>query len=369
MSGQGRPNRESSLGEEVAQRPEGSPSGGPGRPNREPSPGEAVAQRPEGSPSGAPSRRPIGLIGLGIMGGMMAETLLQHGHSVVGYDITPATRQRLASVGGAVLPTATAVAEAADVVIVSLSTTAALDATVEALATSQRPATAAKLIVLETSTLPLADKERAQKRLAKLGITLLDCPISGTAARMKERAWTVYCSGPKTAVQRVRPILRAFTDNTPHVGVFGNGTRMKFAANHLVAILNVATAESINLARKLGLDPQQMLDLFGPSQVLGTGVMRLRAPFMIRREYSPPTMKVEVWQKDMQVIGDMAKSVDCPTPLFSACVPIYNAAMAQGRAAQDTASVSEVLAGMAGIPPAPAQAKTKPKAEPRQRAS
>jgi len=300
--------------------------------------------------------RPIGLIGLGIMGGMMAETLIQHGHSVVGYDITPRTRQRLASAGGAVAPTATAVAEVSDVVIVSLSTTAALDATVEAIATCQRPPGAARLIVLETSTLPLADKERAQKRLRPLGVTLLDCPISGTAARMKDRAWTIYCSGPKSAMPRVRTILRAFTDNTPHVGVFGNGTRMKFAANHLVAILNVATAESINLARKLGLDPQQMLDLFGPSQVLGTGVMRLRAPFMIRREYSPPTMKVEVWQKDMQVIGDMAKSVDCPTPLFSACVPIYNAAMAQGRAAQDTASVSEVLAGMAGIPPAPARA-------------
>lgn len=297
------------------------------------------------------STRPIGVIGLGIMGGIMAETLIQHGYAVVGYDITPATRQRLQRAGGAALASATAVAEAADLVIVSLSTSAALAATMDAIAACQRPANAPKLIVLETSTLPLTDKEQAQKQLQRLGITLLDCPISGTAARMQDRAWTVYCSGPKSAMPRVLPILRAFTDSTPHVGAFGNGTRMKFAANHLVAILNVATAESINLARKLGLDPQQMLDLFGPSPVLGTGVMRLRAPFMIRREYAPPTMKVEVWQKDMQVIGDMAKAVHCPTPLFSACVPIYNAAMAQGRAEQDTASVSEVLAGMAGIDP------------------
>ena len=73
---------------------------------------------------------------------------------------------------------------------------------------------------------------------------------------------------------------------------------------------------------------------------------------MIHREYTPPTMKVQVWQKDMQVIGDMAKSVDCPLPLFNAWAPIYSAAMAQGLAQQDTASVSEVLAGMAGIAPA-----------------
>lgn len=297
------------------------------------------------------SATPIGVIGLGIMGGEMAEALLRNGHAVVGHDIAPAAKQRLKQAGGRVLPSATAVAEAADVVIVSLSTTAALDATVGALVAARRDPGAQRLVVIETSTLPLEDKLAARKTLQRAGITLLDCPISGTAARMKERAWTVYCSGSKAAIRRVQPLLRTFTDSVPDVGEFGNGTRMKFAANHLVAIYNVACAESITLARKLGLDPQQVLDLFGPSAVIGTGVMRLRTPFMIRREYAPATMKVAVWQKDMQVIGDMAKSVDCPTPLFSACVPIYNAAMAQGRAEQDTASVSEVLAGMAGIAP------------------
>jgi 3-hydroxyisobutyrate dehydrogenase-like beta-hydroxyacid dehydrogenase len=61
-------------------------------------------------------------------------------------------------------------------------------------------------------------------------------------------------------------------------------------------------------------------------------------------------MKVEVWQKDMEVIGQMAKSVDCPTPLFQACASIYTAAMAQGLSQEDTASTAEVFAKMAGIP-------------------
>jgi 3-hydroxyisobutyrate dehydrogenase-like beta-hydroxyacid dehydrogenase len=63
-------------------------------------------------------------------------------------------------------------------------------------------------------------------------------------------------------------------------------------------------------------------------------------------------MKVEVWQKDMQVIGDMAKSVDCPTPLFSTCAAIYTSAMALGLAMEDTASTAEVMSAMAGIAPA-----------------
>jgi 3-hydroxyisobutyrate dehydrogenase-like beta-hydroxyacid dehydrogenase len=156
--------------------------------------------------------------------------------------------------------------------------------------------------------------------------------------------------------------LQVFTDTLPYVGEFGNGTRFKFIANHLVAIYNVAYGESVTFARKMGLDAQQVVELFGNSGVLGTGVMRLRMPFMAQRRYVPPTMKVEVWQKDMQVIGDMAKSVDCPTPLFTACVPIYNAAMAQGLAQEDTASVAEVLGAMAGLRAKKARRGTKGRA-------
>ena len=198
-------------------------------------------------------------------------------------------------------------------------------------------------------------KREIAEMLRAAGHSVLDCPISGTAARMQERAWTIFVSGAAKAAKRIEPILRVFTDNFPHVGPFGHGTRMKYAANHLVAIYNVAYGEVVTLARKMGLEPRRMFELFAASPVLGTGVMRLRMPFMLDREYLPPTMKVAVWQKDMQVIGDMAKSLDCPTPLFTACVPIYTAAMAQGLAGADTASVAEVLGAMAGLPPARAK--------------
>jgi L-threonate 2-dehydrogenase len=62
-------------------------------------------------------------------------------------------------------------------------------------------------------------------------------------------------------------------------------------------------------------------------------------------------MKVEVWQKDMAIIGDMAKAVNCPTPLFTTTADIYTAAMAQGLALEDTASTAEVLGLNAGIQP------------------
>ena len=293
----------------------------------------------------------IGVIGLGIMGGAMAEVLLAQGYKVTGYDIVPSARRRLERAGGRPLASAAAVARSADVVITSLATVKALEDVTGQIAGAGRRRRGARPVVIETSTLPLTDKARALERLQVSRITALDCPISGTAVRLRERAWTIFASGPKAAFERVRPVLEVFTDRVPYCGPFGNGSKMKFAVNHLVAILNVATAESLAFGRKMGLDPRQLLELFGPSPIVGTGVYRLRGAMMARRRYRPPTMKVEVWQKDMQVIGDMAKSVDCPVPLFTACAPLYSAAMAQGYSQSDTASVHEVLARMAGIAP------------------
>ena len=271
----------------------------------------------------------IGIIGLGIMGGIMAETLIKSGFNVVGYDIEASACRRLKRAGGQALKSISDVVMEADTLIISLATSMALITVFNEIknALEQSPK---KLIVIETSTLPMSDKEFIAKQLDLPGIELFDCPISGTAARMKDRAWTIFVSGQEKSCRKIRPILAALADQYPYVGPYGNGLKMKLIANHLVAIYNVACAESTIFARKIGLDPQDVLDIFGPSPVIGTGVMRLRMPFMIDRQYTPPTMKVEVWQKDMQVIGDLAKSVGCPLPIFNATAPIYTAAMAQG---------------------------------------
>ena len=290
----------------------------------------------------------VGVIGLGIMGGMMAEALCAAGYKVVGYDPVAAARARLKKAGGRPLASATAVAAAADIVITSLAKASVLEDVVKHIAAAKRGAKQAPLIVIETSTLTMDDKSRAQAALAKVGAKTLDCPISGTAVRMKEGGWTIFASGPQAAFKTAKPVLDVFTKNVQYVGAYGNGTKMKYIANHLVAIYNVAVAESMTFARKMGLNAEQTWALFKDSPVLGNGIYKLRGKLMVQQNYLPATMKVEVWQKDMQVIGDMAKSVDCPTPLFTTCASIYTAAMAQGLAKSDTASTSEVLALMSG---------------------
>jgi len=281
----------------------------------------------------------LGIIGLGIMGGAMAEAFLAAGYKVCGYDPAGAAAQRLKRAGGEPLASATEVAERADILITSLASAAALDDVVTDICRSRKR----RRLLIEMSTLPLADKRRARTRLARARVIALDCPVSGTAVRLRERTWTIFASGARAACTRAKPVLAVLADNTPYVGTYGNGTRMKFVANHLVAILNVASAEALLFGRRMGLDIRRVLEVFGPSPVVGTGVMRLRGELMVKRRYRPATMKIAVWQKDMRIIGDMARASGAPTPLFDASAPVFTAALRQGFGEADTASVYEVL--------------------------
>jgi L-threonate 2-dehydrogenase len=177
---------------------------------------------------------------------------------------------------------------------------------------------------------------------------VLDCPMSGTGAQAARRDLVVYASGETSEIEALRPFFADFTRAVHDVGAYGNGSRMKFVANLLVAIHNVAAAEAMVLGMKAGLDPHHLVELV--SAGVGTSrVFDLRAPMMADNAYGDATMKVSVWQKDMAVIGAYAASLGVATPLLSATVPIYNSAMATGHASDDTAAVCAVLERMAGM--------------------
>ena len=127
----------------------------------------------------------VGVVGLGIMGGTMAEALLQQGYTVCGCDIDAKALARLKRAGGQCLGSAADVASQSDVVIVSLSTSQALAQVTQSIAALPKSQWAHKPIVIETSTLPMADKDACANALGKLGIVTLDAPISGTAVRRR----------------------------------------------------------------------------------------------------------------------------------------------------------------------------------------
>lgn len=275
------------------------------------------------------------------MGSSIARHIVKAGHRVVGYDVRAARLRDLKAAGGVAVASGADVARQCRIVITSLPSSEALTQTVDALRRVEHP----PQIVVETSTLPIEVKQRARKKLHASGIELLDCPISGTGAQARNKDIVVYASGVRSAYRRVTTVLDAFTRAHYYVGPFGDGSKVKFVANLLVAIHNVAAAEALVLAMKAGLDPGKVLKLVAE----GAGssrVLQLRGPMMVRGNYRRATMTLATWQKDMAIIAEFARQVGCRTPLLSTTAPIYTEAV-KTRSQEDTAAVCAVLEKMA----------------------
>jgi putative dehydrogenase len=285
----------------------------------------------------------VGVLGLGIMGSALSANLVKAGFEVHGHDPVGASRQRLKQAGGRVWAQAAQVLSRCEVVITSLPSAQALEQVTQTLLAHGQAGT----VVMETSTLAVDDKRRAQQALARRGLVMLDCPLSGTGAQAVNKDLTVYASGPKAAIRRVVPVMEGFAREHFDLGAFGNGMRMKLMANLLVAIHNVSTAEALLLGEQWGIPIEQAVRVLSGGAG-GSRMLQVRGPMMTDRQWEQATMKVSVWQKDMHLIQQALVDAKVGAPLFAATQPIYNAALGLGHAEHDTASVIEVLRRMKG---------------------
>jgi len=283
----------------------------------------------------------LGIIGLGVMGSAMAANSAKAGFRVHGYDPVPAARAALKKAGGHPEKTAVEVAAVAQVLITSLPS-------VQALHDVARELTGKGRVVIETSTLPIEEKEKAREALASKGITLLDCPLSGTGAQARAKDLVIFVSGDKAAAKKAEPFLPGFTRAHYYLGEFGNGSKMKFVANLLVAIHNVSTAEAFVLGMKAGLHPKTIFEVMANSAG-ASRMFQVRGPQMVANDYDSATISVKLFQKDMKIIGDFATQLGVATPLFNTSAMVYNAAMGMGLDKKDTAAVCEVLESMSGV--------------------
>jgi L-threonate 2-dehydrogenase len=280
----------------------------------------------------------VGVIGLGAMGGAMSANLVKAGFDVRGYDIAAGRRADLKRAGGK--PVGSISKLNAPVIITSLPSAAALHAVANELKR--------KSIIIETSTLPIEEKEKARDTLKRKGITLLDCPLSGTGAQAKSGDLVVFGSGDRKSFNTVVPVLKGFSRAQHYLGGFGNGSKMKFVANLLVAIHNVSAAEAFVLGMKAGLPAKTIFEVIEHSAG-SSRMFQVRGPQMVKGRYDGAGIAVALFQKDMKIIGEFAARIGAPAPLFNASAAVYNAAMAQGHGAHDTAAVCAVLESMAAF--------------------
>ncbi|HKX75077.1 MAG TPA: NAD(P)-dependent oxidoreductase [Acidimicrobiia bacterium] len=286
----------------------------------------------------------IGVVGWGIMGGAMAENLLADGVEIIGYDPDPSAALRLAAAGATAAANVSEVARRVRLLIVSVASLTAYQQVTDELAATAP----GELTVIDTCTMPLPLREAAALRLAANGIALLDCPISGTGAQAESRDLVFLASGDREAFERARSLLERLGRAVHYLGEFGAGSKMKYVANLLVGIHNVAAAEAMVLAEKAGIDPRQVHEVLYDSAATSR-MFQLRFPLMIENRYTPPTAKVSMFVKDLDIITSYAASLGVPTPLLDVVAPLYNQALVTGMADEDAAAVCRLLEAEAGI--------------------
>lgn len=294
----------------------------------------------------------VGVCGLGIMGGAFAANLLKAGFAVTGYDPDKKKVTALAKAGGKGAKSCAEVARNADVVITSLTSAKILD---EVVAGKTGIAAGAKkgMILLEASTLSIADKERARAALAKKGAKMMDMPVSGAGKQAATGQISTMASGDKADYERVLPVLKGFSKVQYYVGPFGDGMKLKMLINMLISVHGAAFAEAMTLAQASDVDLDVFQEVLKPSAG-NSRVIEYRGPLMFANEYADPAVKtadMTVMIKDNNLIEDYAKANNAPVPVFLASMPPAFAAVAQGMGSSDPAAVLRIYEQMAGLKP------------------
>jgi 3-hydroxyisobutyrate dehydrogenase len=209
------------------------------------------------------TQEPVAVLGIGAMGHAMAASALRAGIPTIVWNRTPAATRDLAGLGADVAETAAEAARRAAVVVTMVTDT---DAVVSvARDQGMLAALAPGAVWVQMGTIGVAGTERVAAMVAveRPDVTLLDAPVSGSREPAERGQLTVFASGPEEARPRVAALFDALGQRTVWVGGVGAGSRLKLVNNTMVAFAAEGVAASVALARRLGLEPQTLVEALG----------------------------------------------------------------------------------------------------------
>lgn len=283
----------------------------------------------------------VGCIGLGVLGSAMVPNLIEAGFKVIGYDVRPEILDELGKRGMHVATSPKDAAERADVVITCLPSIAVLHDVYGGEAGIDKGDKKGQ-IVIETSTFPVAEKEKAKVLMDAAGKRMLDCPVSGNRILAVKKQLTAFGSGDEKAYAEVEDVIYGFASRTFYVGDFGSGMKMKFCANILNLVHNSVAAEVMVLGMKSGLDPAMIHKVISGSGS-SSSMFETRGAMMVNNNYDHEGMNFSVPIKDSRFISDHAHQMCVPTPIYHVALQSYYAAVAQGHNDEDAAAVCAAM--------------------------
>jgi 3-hydroxyisobutyrate dehydrogenase-like beta-hydroxyacid dehydrogenase len=297
----------------------------------------------------------LGFVGLGVMGSLMAQRLLEKGHSLTGYNRTRSKAQPLIDRGMKFAETPRAVAQAADVIFSSVANSAALTSIVEGPDGILAGLSRGKLYV-DMSTVGVATSRAIAAKVKEKGADMLDAPVSGSVATLKVGRMSLIVAGKRESFDRIKPLLEDFSDQpaaggqgpkVTYVGENGLALVMKIATNSNLAVQMLAFSEAVLLAEKSGIPRQTAVDVLTHSAI-ASPMVQYRGPFVLKL---PETawFDVNMMQKDMLLALELGRQVDVPLPTAAAANEMLTSARAIGLVHEDFAVMFDALAKMSGV--------------------
>lgn len=282
------------------------------------------------------TQAPVAIIGLGLMGEVYAQRLIDRGFAVTGYDIDPARRARLKEIGGQPAETIGELAKPARAIIVAVFSTAQVEDVIENHLLPALGEGSNKIVVCMATVDP--DQVAAlASRVVPRGIRYLDVPVSGTSEQVRQGDGVALIGGDKATADEVGDIFDALFVRRFLVGKIGDGGRAKLAVNLILGLNRLALAEGLVFAEKLGLDPAAFLEVAKGSASYSQ-VMETKGPKMVRNDFSPEG-RVKQTLKDAHIMLDQAKAVGQTLSVLQVHADVLEACAKAGEADLDNSAI------------------------------
>lgn len=276
----------------------------------------------------------VAVLGTGIMGAGMARNMLRAGLDVTVWNRSVEKAKPLADDGATVAGSAAEAVSGVDVVVTMLFDTDAVAAVMEQAAGSVRDGA----VWVQASTVGVEGTERLHELAQRHGIAYLDVPMLGTKAPAENGQLVVLASGPSSWRSTVDPVFDAIGARTQWIGeTVGDASKVKLAANAWIGVMVNGVAQSIALARGLGIDPQQFLDAVS-GQAVDAPYVQMKGKAMIADEH-PVSFELDGVIKDTDLILAALRSSGVDTTLATAVRDRLAVASAAGYGDDDMSAV------------------------------
>ncbi len=290
----------------------------------------------------------VGFIGLGAMGTGIVPRLLAAGHAVTGWNRTRSKAEPLLEAGMLWADSPRAVASRSDVVFSILTDAAAVREVAlgeNGVVSGFRPGG----IFVHMSTIAPDASRAIAAEVAKAGFTMLDAPISGSPVTLAQGKAAIMVGGDAAAFEKIKPVLLAIGARAAYIGGSGLAAQMKLAINLVLMVEVIAFGEGIALAEKGGVAREVAVDAMLNS-VAASPVLGYRGPFILEgRMPKVPLADVNLQQKDMTLVLDLARGSGMPVPLAAAANQMMNACRGMGLDHHDFVVAHEAYRRLGGM--------------------